>query len=107
MDGFEATLQTFRIENTCPEGQIDEGGWAADDGAMSEVISATPRRSSRAFHKMRVQAQGRAHDRKKFKEMGRTGWLGARGGRLPRRNKGKKGERVGQRNPKTKEEKKG
>src|SRR5258708_2101661 len=36
-------------------------------GAMSEVTAASPRRSSRVFHKMRVQAQGRAHNRKKLK----------------------------------------
>jgi hypothetical protein len=53
------------MENTCTEGQIDGSGLAADDDAMNEVISATPRRSARAFHKMRVQAQGRTHDRKK------------------------------------------
>ncbi len=37
-------------------------------GAMSQVTAASPRRSSRVFHKMRVQAQGRGHNGKKFRE---------------------------------------
>ena len=104
MDGFDATLQTFRIENTCPEGQIDEGGWAADDGAMSEVISATPRRSSRAFHKMRVQAQGRTHDRKRFKETCETVVVSAHGGLLLLKHEVDNGEMLVLTNPLTQEE---
>src|SRR5437879_13488633 len=49
---------------------------------MTEVTSATPRRSGRVFHKMRVQAQGRAHDRKKFKETCETVVVNAHGGLL-------------------------
>ena len=35
---------------------------------MSEITAASHRRSSRVFHKMRVLAQGRAHNGKKFRE---------------------------------------
>ncbi len=51
-------------------------------GAMSEVTAASPRRSSRVFHKMRVQAQGRAHNRKKFKETCETVVVSGHGGLL-------------------------
>src|SRR5215510_14709382 len=49
---------------------------------MNEVVSATPRRSTRAFHNMHVQAQGRTHDRKKFKETRETVVVTAHGGLL-------------------------
>ena len=61
--------------------------WAeqGEDGAMSEVTPvtvATPRRSGRVFHRVRIQAQGRAHDRKKFKETCETLVVNAHGGLL-------------------------
>jgi len=61
---------------------IDGRGRAVEDGGMTEVTSATPRRSGRMFHKMRVQAQGRAHDRKRFKETCETVVVNAHGGLL-------------------------
>lgn len=70
------------MKNTCTEGQIDGVGVTAEDGPMSEVISATPRRSTRAFHRIRIQAQGRTHDRKKFKETCETVVVSAHGGLL-------------------------
>jgi hypothetical protein len=73
------------LRNTCPEGQIDEEKTAAEDGRMSEVTPttvATPRRSGRVFHRVRIQAQGRAHDRKKFKETCETVVVNAHGGLL-------------------------
>ncbi len=51
-------------------------------GAMSEVTAASPRRSSRVFHKMRVEVQGRAHNRKKFKETCETVVVNGHGGLL-------------------------
>src|SRR5262250_2438926 len=92
------------MENTCTEGQIDDGGRATHDGAMSEVISATPRRSTRAFHKMRVQAQGRAHDRKKFKETCETVVVSAHGGLLLLKHEVINGEMLVLTNPLTQEE---
>src|SRR6266700_5323282 len=92
------------MENTCTEGQIDARGVAVDDGAMNEVISATPRRSSRAFHKIRVQAQGRAHDRKKFKETCETVAVSAHGGLLLLKHEVDDSEMLVLTNPLTQEE---
>jgi hypothetical protein len=92
------------MENTCTEDQIDDGGVAADDDGMSEVISATPRRSARAFHKMRVQAQGRTHDRKKFKETCETVVVSVHGGLLLLKHEVDSGEMLVLTNPLTQEE---
>jgi len=92
------------IENTCTEGQIDALGLAADDDPMSEVISATPRRSARAFQKIRVQAQGRTHDRKRFKETCETVVVSAHGGLLLLKHEVDPGEILVLTNPETQEE---
>jgi hypothetical protein len=39
---------------------------------MSNATFTAPRRSGRVFHKMTVQAQGRGHDGRKFRETGQT-----------------------------------
>jgi hypothetical protein len=91
--------------NTCTEGQIDGGGAPFEDGAMNEVTSATPpRRSARAFHKIRVQAQGRTHDRKKFKETCETVVVNAHGGLLLLKHEVSNGEMLMLTNPETMEE---
>ena len=59
---------------------------------MGEVISAIPRRSARAFHKIRVQAQGRTHGRKKFKETCETVVVSACGGLLLLKHEVENGE---------------
>lgn len=92
------------MENTCTEGQIDDSGVAADDDAMNEVISAAPRRSARAFHKIRVQARGRTHDRKKFKETCETVVVSPHGGLLLMRHEVDNGEMLLLTNPLTQEE---
>ena len=92
------------MENTCTEGQIDGVRVAVEDGAMTDVISATPRRSARAFHKMRVQAQGRTHDRKKFKETCETVVVSAHGGLLLLKHEVDNGEMLVLTNPLTQEE---
>jgi hypothetical protein len=97
-------IRRFSMENTCTEDQIDDGGVAADDDGMSEVISATPRRSARAFHKMRVQAQGRTHDRKKFKETCETVVVSVHGGLLLLKHEVDSGEMLVLTNPLTQEE---
>src|SRR5437016_3494312 len=83
---------------------IDGRGRAVEDGGMTEVTSATPRRSGRMFHKMRVQAQGRAHDRKRFKETCETVVVNAHGGLLLLKHEVKKGEMWGMTHPGTEEE---
>ena len=92
------------MENTCTEGQIDARRRPVDDGPMSEVISATPRRSARAFHRIRVQAQGRTHDRKKFKEICETVVVSAHGGLLLLKHEVENGEMLVLTNPETQEE---
>ena len=49
---------------------------------MSQVTASSQRRSSRMFHKMRVQAQGRAHGGKKFRETCETLVVNGHGGLL-------------------------
>ena len=49
---------------------------------MSQVAFTAPRRSGRVFHKMRVQAQGRGHNRKKFRETCETVVVNGHGGLL-------------------------
>src|ERR1700738_100179 len=49
---------------------------------MSEITAASHRRSSRVFHKMRVLAQGRAHNGKKFRETCETVVVNGHGGLL-------------------------
>ena len=92
------------IENTCTEGQIDAPRPAVNDGPMSEVISAAPRRSARAFQKIRVQARGRTHDRKKFKETCETVVVSAHGGLLLLKHEVDDGEMLVLTNPLTQEE---
>jgi hypothetical protein len=94
----------LRLGNTCTEGQIDGGAGALEYGSMSEITAATPRRSGRVFHKMRVQAQGRAHDKKKFKETCETVVVNAHGGLLLLKHEVANGEMLVITNPETQEE---
>ena len=80
------------------------GGVAAEDDDMSEATAVTPRRSSRAFHKIRVQAQGRGHDRKKFKETCETVVVSVHGGLLLLKHEVDNGEMLVLTNPLTQEE---
>lgn len=73
-------------------GAIDGVTAAIEDGAMTEITAASPRRSSRVFHKMRVQAQGRGHNGKKFRETCETVVVNSHGGLLFLKNEIDKGE---------------
>jgi hypothetical protein len=75
-----------------------------DDGGMSEVTSAIPRRSGRIFHKMRVKAQGREHNGKKFTEACETVVVNAHGGLLLMEHEVDNGEMLVLTNPITEEE---
>ncbi len=75
-----------------------------EDGTMTEVTSATPRRSGRVFHRIRVQAEGRTHNRKKFKETCETVVVNAHGGLLLLRHEVDNGEMLVLTNPETQEE---
>jgi hypothetical protein len=77
---------------------------AFEDGVMSETTSISPRRSSRVFHKMRVQAQGRSHNGRKFRETCETVVVNAHGGLLLLKHEVKDGEMLVISNPETQEE---
>jgi hypothetical protein len=77
---------------------------AFEDGAMSEATTATPRRSARVFHKMRVEAQGRAHNGKKFRETCETVVVSGHGGLLFLKHEIDNGEMLMITNPETLEE---
>jgi hypothetical protein len=96
--------ERLRLRNTCTEGQIDGDAGALEYGRMSEITAATPRRSGRVFHKMRVEAQGRAHNRKKFKETCDTVVVNAHGGLLLLKHEVDNGEMLVITNPETQEE---
>ena len=68
---------------------------------MSELDS---RRSGRVFHKMRVQAQGRGHNGRKFKESCETVVVNAHGGLLMMKHEIDNGEMLVLTNPLTQEE---
>ena len=72
--------------------------------SMSQTIAASPRRSSRVFHKMRVQAQGRAHNGKKFRETCETVVVNGHGGLLFLKHEIDNGEMLVITNPETLEE---
>jgi hypothetical protein len=92
------------VGNTCPAGQFTVFRKAFDDDGMSEATAATRRRSGRVFHKMRVQAQGRAHNGKKFKEACETVVVNAHGGLLMLKHEIDNGEMIVLTNPETLED---
>jgi hypothetical protein len=76
----------------------------SEDGGMSEVTFTAPRRSGRVFHKMRVQAHGRGHDGRKFRETCETVVVNTHGGLLLLKNEIDNGEMLVLTNPETQEE---
>lgn len=75
----------------------------SEDGGMSEVLHASPRRSTRVFHKMRVQAAGRAHNGRKFQEVCETVVVNAHGGLLMLKHEVDNGEMIVLTHPETQE----
>jgi hypothetical protein len=71
---------------------------------MSEVTFTAPRRSGRVFHKMRVEARGRAHDGRKFREVCQTVVVNSHGGLLLLEHEIDQGEMLVLTNPDTEEE---
>jgi len=71
---------------------------------MTEVLHETPRRSARVFRRMRVQASGRAHNGKKFKEVCETVVVNAHGGLLLLTHEVDNGEMIVLTHPETQEE---
>jgi len=71
---------------------------------MSELNPSALRRSARIFHRMRVQAQGCGHNRKKFKEVCETVVVNAHGGLLFLKHEIDNGEMLVLTNPETLED---
>jgi len=68
------------------------------------VEFSTPRRSARIFRKLKVQAQGRAHGGKKFRETCETLVVSAHGGLLMLKHEVDNGDLLVVTNPETQEE---
>ena len=100
LEGREAWGRLL-VGNTCPAGQFTVFAEEADDCGMNGTTSPTHRRSGRAFHKMRLQAQGRAHNGKKFKESCETVVVNAHGGLLMMKHEIDNGEMLVLTNPET------
>ncbi|HUE44106.1 MAG TPA: hypothetical protein VMP12_11095 [Candidatus Sulfotelmatobacter sp.] len=71
---------------------------------MSNATFTGPRRSGRVFHKMQVQAQGRGHDGRKFREVCQTMVVNSHGGLLLLKHEIDQGEMIVLTNPETDEE---
>jgi hypothetical protein len=71
---------------------------------MSETVYTANRRSQRVFHKMRLQALGRDHAGKKFREVCETLVVSAHGGLLNLRHEVDNGEMLVLVHPETQEE---
>src|SRR5271154_6663039 len=71
---------------------------------MANATFTAPRRSGRVFHKMRVQAAGRGHDGRKFREVCQTMVVNSHGGLLLLKHEIDQGEMIVLTNPETQEE---
>ena len=71
---------------------------------MVDLAQTSERRSQRVFHKMRLQALGRSHDGRKFREICETLVVSAHGGLLMLRHEVDNGEMLVLVNPETQEE---
>ncbi|MFI5093506.1 MAG: hypothetical protein ACHQIK_08695 [Candidatus Acidiferrales bacterium] len=71
---------------------------------MNEALYTTPRRSLRVFHKVKLQAQGRSQDGRKFREICETLVVNAHGALLMLRHEVNNSEILVLVNPLTQEE---
>jgi hypothetical protein len=78
-------------------------GEGHDDG-MAELAQTSQRRSLRIFHKMRLQAMGRSHEGRKFRETCETLVVSAHGGLLMLKHEVNDGEMLVLVHPETQEE---
>jgi len=101
----QAKPQRFSIRYTCPAAQLTRYVRLFDDESMMTTVEfSTPRRSARIFRKMKMQAQGRAHNGKKFRETCQTLVVSAHGGLLTLKHEVDHGELLTITNPETQEE---
>jgi len=92
------------LENYWPLGQLTGAGDGLEHGGMDTVASKSPRRSGRAFLKMKLQAQGRGHNGKKFRETCETVVVNAHGALLLLKHEIDNGEMLVLTHPETMEE---
>jgi len=98
-------LSSYRRRNTCTFGQLTRPAHAFEHSCtMSNATFTGPRRSGRVFHKMQVQAQGRGHDGRKFREVCQTMVVNSHGGLLLLKHEIDQGEMIVLTNPETDEE---
>jgi hypothetical protein len=71
---------------------------------MAELTQLSERRSQRVFHKMRLQAMGRSHEGRKFREICETQVVSAHGGLLMLKHEVNNGEMLVLVHPETQEE---
>ena len=84
---------------------IDGGCGGAENENMSTTAEfSAPRRSTRIFRKLKMQAQGRAHNGKKFREVCETLVVSEHGGLLMLKHEVDDGELLVITNPETQEE---
>lgn len=82
--GAQATVpqSMFAIGHNWSLGKLTMAQNLAETGGMSEQTYAPPRRSNRVFHRMPVQAEGRSHNGRKFREVCETVVVNAHGALL-------------------------
>lgn len=85
-------------------GAIDAVALRLEDGSMATTTTASPRRSGRVFHKVRLQAKGRGHNGRKFKETCETVVVNAHGALLLLKHEIDTGETLVLIHPETQEE---
>lgn len=85
-------------------GEIDDRDISSETGHMSQEAFATPRRSGRVFHRVRIQAQGRSHEGRKFREICETVVVNAHGALLSMSNEVEHGAILVLVNPDTQDE---
>jgi hypothetical protein len=86
------------------ERAIDRFLQGGHDERMVELAENSPRRSQRVFHRMRLQALGRSHEGRKFREICETLVVNAHGGLLNLKHEVDDGEMLVLVNPETQEE---
>ena len=83
---------------------IDSFDEAREDGCMNAVAYATPRRSSRVFRRVRIRAEGRGQDGRKFREVCETVVVNEHGGLLYLKHEVSDGALLVLANPETQDE---
>jgi hypothetical protein len=85
-------------------GQLTQICAALEHVGMSEIATKQPRRSSRVFFKMKLKAQGRDHDGRKFRETCETLVVSAHGALILLKHEMENGEMIVLTHPETQEE---